>query len=84
MENAAKDVWSYSKQEIDTMMRRLTIEDAKILNRILKEKVEFMKTLVVIIALFPLAAMAQATQCQTFSDGVTVCYPVGGGSTYGK
>lgn len=37
-----------------------------------------------VIALLPLAAYAQTTQCQTFSDGVVVCYPVGGGSIYGR
>lgn len=28
--------------------------------------------------------MADTMQCQTFSDGQIVCYPVGGGSTYGR
>ena len=36
------------------------------------------------LILLPASAMSQATQCQQFSDGTIVCYPVGGGSTYGK
>jgi hypothetical protein len=44
-----------------------------------------MKTiLTVILALSASTAFAQATQCQTFSDGVTICYPVGGGSSFGR
>jgi hypothetical protein len=42
-----------------------------------------MKTLFLILVLLASPVMA-AVECQTFSDGVTICYPVGGGSTYGK
>ncbi len=36
------------------------------------------------LALTPIVAVAQTTECQTFSDGTMVCFPVGGSSTYGR
>lgn len=42
-----------------------------------------MKKLLLIMIMFVSPALA-AEQCQVFSDGSIVCYPVGGSSTYGK
>ncbi len=43
-----------------------------------------MKTLALTLILLSTQAFAQATECRQYPDGTVICYPIGGGSTYGK